>query len=143
MVVPERLIRPLERLTQNLFISAPNLSQVAALAAMDADEELQGYKDAYARNRSILMDALPRLGFSEVLPMDGAFYAYCNIERFSNNSLEFSQRMLAETGIAATPGLDFDPARGHKYIRFSYAGTAQDMFAAIKRLEKWLPTQKA
>jgi aspartate/methionine/tyrosine aminotransferase len=139
MVVPERLVRPIERLSQNLFISAPYLSQVAALAAMDAVDELEGYKAAYARNRAILSEALPRLGFDEVLPMDGAFYAYVSVARFSNDSVEFSRRLLAETGIAATPGLDFDPARGSRYLRFSYAGTEEDMRQTVQRLENWLP----
>ncbi len=141
MVGPECLLRPIECLMQNLFICAPHLSQIAALAAMDAQDELEEVKSAYARNRSILMDALPRLGFREILPMDGAFYAYCNIERWSQDSLAFSQKLLKETGIAATPGLDFDPARGHRYIRFSSAGNAQDMYAAVHALEKWLPLQ--
>jgi aspartate/methionine/tyrosine aminotransferase len=138
MVVPERLVRPVERLAQNLFISPPFLSQVAALAAMDAHEELEAYKAAYAANRAVLLAELPRLGFDEVLPMDGAFYAYCSVARFSNDSVEFSRRLLAETGIAATPGVDFDPARGHRYLRFSYAGTAEDVAQTVSRLESWL-----
>jgi aspartate/methionine/tyrosine aminotransferase len=139
MVVPERVVRPIERLSQNLFISAPYLSQVAALAAMDATDELEAYKAAYATNRVILSEALPRLGFDEVLPMDGAFYAYCSVARFSNDSVEFSRRLLADTGIAATPGLDFDPARGGRYLRFSYAGTEADMRQTVERLARWLP----
>jgi aspartate/methionine/tyrosine aminotransferase len=138
MVVPERLVRPIERLTQNLFISAPYLSQVAALAAMDATEELEIYRAAYAANRSLLTRELPKLGFDEVLPMDGAFYAYCSVARFTNDSPEFAGRLLAETGIAATPGVDFDPARGHRYLRFSYAGTTQDVEQTVERLRAWL-----
>lgn len=140
LVVPERLVRPIERLAQNLFISPPFLSQVAALAAMDADDELQGYKRAYARNREILMNELPALGFRQVLPMDGAFYAYCSIEPFSNDSKDFAAKLLAQTGIAATPGLDFDPEHGHRYIRFSYAGTERDVLECVKRLKGWLPS---
>lgn len=138
MVVPERLVRPIERLTQNLFISAPTLSQVAALAAFDATTELDGYKAAYARNRLVLQAELPKIGFEEVLPMDGGFFAYANIRRFANDSGEFARRMLAETGVAATPGLDFDPARGHQYIRFSYAGAPQTIDDAMARLKAWL-----
>jgi aspartate/methionine/tyrosine aminotransferase len=139
MVVPERLVRPVERLAQNLFISPPYLSQVAALAAMDAGDELEAYKAAYAANRAVLLRELPRLGFDEVLPMDGAFYAYCSVARFSNDSVEFSRRLLAETGVAATPGVDFDPSRGHRYLRFSYAGTAEDVAQTVTRLRQWLP----
>lgn len=141
IVVPERLVRPIERLTQNLFISAPYLSQVAALAAFDATEELQAYKSAYARNRALLMAELPKLGFDEVLPMDGAFYAYVSVRRFSNDSVEFARRLLAETGIAATPGVDFDPERGRLYLRFSYAGTERDVAETVARLRAWLPPQ--
>lgn len=139
LVVPERLVRPIERLAQNLFISPPYLSQVAALAAMDASEELEGYKRAYARNREILMNELPGVGFREVLPMDGAFYAYCSLEPFSNDSKAFASRLLAETGVAATPGLDFDPEHGHRYLRFSYAGTEATIMECVKRLKGWLP----
>lgn len=139
LVVPERLVRPIERLAQNLFISPPCLSQVAALAAMDASEELEGYKRAYARNREILMNELPGVGFREVLPMDGAFYAYCSLEPFSNDSKAFASRLLAETGVAATPGLDFDPEHGHRYLRFSYAGTEATIMECVKRLKDWLP----
>lgn len=139
LVVPERLVRPIECLAQNLFISPPLLSQVAALAAFEADEELEGYKRAYARNRAILMSELPALGFREVLPMDGAFYAYCSIEPFSNESKAFAAKLLAETGIAATPGLDFDPAHGHRFIRFSYAGPEATIVECVRRLKGWLP----
>lgn len=138
MVVPERLVRPIERLTQNLFISPPYLSQVAALAAMDAHDELRAKKAVYAGNRAVLMEALPKLGFDEVLPMDGAFYAYASVARFSNDSSDFSRRLLAETGIAATPGHDFDPARGARYLRFSYAGTENDIAETVSRLGAWL-----
>ena len=139
LVVPERLVRPIECLAQNLFISPPLLSQVAALAAFEADEELEAYKRAYALNRAILMSELPQLGFREVLPMDGAFYAYCSVEPFSNDSKAFAAKLLAETGIAATPGLDFDPAHGHRYIRFSYAGTQATIVECVRRLKGWLP----
>jgi aspartate/methionine/tyrosine aminotransferase len=139
MVVPERLVRPIERLAQNLFISAPYLSQVAALAAMDADDELQGHKRVYARNRDILQRDLPALGFDEILPMDGAFYAYLSVARFTNDAPEFARRLLADTGVAATPGVDFDPARGARYLRLSYAGTEDDVRQTVERLRAWLP----
>jgi aspartate/methionine/tyrosine aminotransferase len=137
LVVPERLIRPIERLQQNLAISVPYLSQVAATAAFEAIPELEEVKAGYARNRARLMEALPALGLSP-LPMDGAFYAYCDIGRFSNDSMAFSKKALHEAGIAITPGLDFDPNKGHRYIRFSYAGSEADIAEGVKRLKAWL-----
>ena len=138
MVIPERLCRPVEKLAQNLFISPPLPSQLAALAAFEAGEELEAIKAGYAANRAILMEALPKLGFDEVLPMDGAFYAYVSIARFSNDAKDFSRRLLAETGIAATPGNDFDPANGHRYLRFSYAGTRETIETCVERLAGFL-----
>jgi len=138
MIVPERLVRPIERLAQNLYISPPALSQVAALAAFDCTEELERNKAVYVRNRALLADALPRLGLDRVLPMDGAFYAYADVGRFTNDSRDFAQRMLHEAGIAATPGLDFDPDRGNRFLRFSFAGPTADIEQAIDRLDGWL-----
>jgi aspartate/methionine/tyrosine aminotransferase len=134
MVVPERLLRPVEKLAQNLFISPPLPSQVAALAAFDAGPELELIKAGYAENRAALMAALPDMGFDEVLPMDGAFYAYASVKRFSNDSRAFAAQLLAETGIAATPGHDFDPEDGHRYLRFSYAGKRESIEACIAGL---------
>lgn len=138
MVVPERLVRPIERIAQNLFISVPEISQRAALAAFDAGEELEAVKAVYARNREILLARLPALGFDEILPADGAFYVYASVRRFSNDSHDFARAMLAEAGVAATPGADFDRTRGHAYIRFSIAGSTADMVEAMDRLERWL-----
>ncbi|WP_150286871.1 pyridoxal phosphate-dependent aminotransferase [Rhabdaerophilum calidifontis] len=137
LVVPERLVRPLERLAQNLAISVPYLSQVAAIAAFDAIAELEAVKQGYARNRARLMEALPALGLNP-LPMDGAFYAYCDIGRFSNDSMAFSKKALHEAGIAITPGLDFDPNEGHRFVRLSYAGSEADIAEGIRRLKAWL-----
>lgn len=138
MVVPEALVRPIERLAQNLYISAPYLSQVAATAAFDATEELEAVKAGYAANRDLLLKRLPAIGFDELLPVDGAFYVYASVRRFANDSHEFATRMLQEAGIAATPGADFDRERGHRYIRFSFAGRHDDMGEAMDRLEGWL-----
>jgi aspartate/methionine/tyrosine aminotransferase len=137
LVVPERLVRPLECLAQNLAISVPYLSQVAAVAAFDAEEELEAIKAGYARNRAVLMEALPALGLKP-LPMDGAFYAYCDIGRFSNDSMAFSKKALHEAGLAITPGLDFDRSEGHRFVRLSYAGSEADILEGVARLKNWL-----
>jgi aspartate/methionine/tyrosine aminotransferase len=140
LVLPERLVRPVERLAQNLFISTPELAQRAAIHAFspEATEELDRVKAVYAANRARLLSALPAIGFTDVLPMDGAFYAYADASRFTNDSLAFANRMLDETGVAATPGVDFDGARGHRYMRFSFAGTTADIDRAIAALKGWL-----
>lgn len=138
MVVPEALVRPIERLAQNIYISPPALSQVAALAAFDCTDELERNKAVYAKNREILMDALPKLGFDKVLPMDGAFYAYVDVGRFTNDSGEFADRMLREAGVATTPGLDFDPVRGNRYLRISFAGPTAEIEEAVASLDRWL-----
>ncbi len=138
MVLPENLVRPVERVAQNLYISAPDISQRAALAAFDATPELEQVKAGYAANRRLLIDRLPPLGFDEHPPVDGAFYMYVSTRRFSNDSMDFARRMLAEAGVAATPGPDFDRARGHGTLRFSFAGTEADMREAMDRLGRWL-----
>lgn len=138
MVLPERLVRPVERIAQSLFISVPALSQQAAIAAFDATAELETIKDGYRANRALLLDRLHAIGFDEILPADGAFYIYAGVRRFSNDSVEFARKMLAEAGVAATPGPDFDHQRGHGYIRFSFAGATADMAEAMDRLAHWL-----
>lgn len=138
MVVPEALVRPVERLAQNLYISPPTLSQHAALAAFDATEELEAVKTIYRDNRALLLAELPRAGLTDIVPADGAFYLYADVGRFTNDSAAFAARMLAETGIAATPGVDFDAARGARFMRFSYAGAPADMAEAARRLRAWL-----
>ena len=138
MVLPENMSRPIERLAQSLFISVPELSQRAAVAAFDARDELEAVRSGYAENREFLLSRMPGLGFDEILPVDGAFYIYASVSPFTDNALEFADRMLEEAGVAATPGQDFDRARGHRYMRFSFAGTAGDMQEGIARLERWL-----
>ena len=138
MVVPEDLMRPVECLAQNLFISPPTLSQHAAVAAFGCHEELQRNVELYAANRGLLLEELPQAGFADLAPADGAFYIYADIRHLTNESNGFCQRMLAETGVAATPGLDFDPARGNATMRFSFAGATADMAEAVSRLKSWL-----
>jgi len=138
MVLPEKLVRPVERIAQSLYISAPELSQIAAEAALGAEAELNVYRDAYRVNRDFLVKRLPELGFSVASPMDGAFYAYVDVSRFTNDSMAFARRMLTETDVAATPGIDFDPKDGHHTMRFSYAGSFEEMSEAVDRLARWL-----
>ncbi len=138
LVLPEELLRPVECLAQNLTISPPTLSQYAAVAAFDCGEELDRNVARYARNRSLLLEALPRAGFDRLAPADGAFYLYAEIGHLTNDSVEFCRRMLAETGVAATPGVDFDPVRGHATMRFSFAGATEEMAEAADRLHRWL-----
>ncbi|MFE0756529.1 aminotransferase class I/II-fold pyridoxal phosphate-dependent enzyme [Inquilinus sp. NPDC058860] len=138
LVLPEDLLRPVECLAQNLYISPPTLSQYAAVAAFDCGEELDRNVARYARNRSLLLEALPRAGFDRLAPADGAFYLYAEIGHLTNDSVEFCRRMLAETGVAATPGVDFDPVRGHATMRFSFAGATGEMAEAADRLHRWL-----
>jgi aspartate/methionine/tyrosine aminotransferase len=138
MVLPEPLVRPVERIAQSLYISPPELSQLAAIAAFSASDELDAIKARYQMNRNLLMRRLPELGFRLAAPMDGAFYAFCDVSGLTNDSMAFAKRMLAEAHVAATPGRDFDPFEGHRFMRFSYAGSHEEMVAAIDRLECWL-----
>ncbi|CAN0522219.1 unnamed protein product, partial [Laminaria digitata] len=122
MVLPEDMAAPMERMAQNLFISSNAISQRAALAVFDCQEELIHNVDVYRRNRDLLLEALPRGGITEMAPADGAFYIFANVSRFTNDSMDFCARLLAETGVAVTPGVDFDTEEGHAYIRISFAG---------------------
>ncbi len=137
LVVPEDLLQPIERLAQNLFISPPTLSQYAGVAAFDAQDECQANVRRYAENRALLLNDLPGAGFDKLIATDGAFYVYADVARLTNDSVAFCRRMLLETGVAATPGVDFDGARGHATMRFSFAGSTADMAEAVKRLKAW------
>ncbi len=137
LVIPPDLARSVECLAQNLFISPPTLSQHAACAAFDSHDELQANVANYAANREILLRELPGVGFDRLAPADGAFYIYADVGAYTNDSTEFCRRMLVEAKVAATPGLDFDPYRGNTFVRFSFAGTQNDMTRAIKRLADW------
>ncbi len=137
MVLPADLIRPVEVLAQNLFISPPTLPQHAAIAAFTCTEELEAKVAQYRANRDLLIAELPKAGFIDFAPADGAFYLYCDVGHMTNDSAAFCRRMLDEAGVAATPGIDFDPARGARYVRFSFAGTIDDMSEATRRLTRW------
>ena len=137
MVLPEDLLRPVERLAQNLFISPPALAQHAAVAALGCRAECDAKVESYRRNRALMLATLPKVGFDIAAPADGAFYIYADVRRLSNDSAEFCRRMLAETGVAATPGIDFDVARGSAYLRFSFAGSEADIAAAMQKLRDW------
>ncbi|MGZ3359851.1 MAG: pyridoxal phosphate-dependent aminotransferase [Xanthobacteraceae bacterium] len=138
MVAPEPLVRPIDRLQGNLAISVPMLSQVAAEAAFDGRAEMEAVKHGYEVNRRILLEGLPKAGFENILPVDGAFYLYADVARFCDDSFAFAQRMLEETHVAATPGVDFDPLQGRHFIRFCYAGAAAEMHEAVERIGAWL-----
>ena len=138
MVVPPALVRPIERLQQNLAISVATLSQIAAEAAFDDRAELEKVKQGYEANRRILLDGLPRAGLTSFLPVDGAFYLYADIAPFSTDSVEFATRMLEEAGVAATPGIDFDPIHGRNFLRLCYAGAPEEMREAVERIGNWL-----
>jgi aspartate/methionine/tyrosine aminotransferase len=137
MILPRDLLRPVECLAQNLFISPPTLPQLAALAAFDCRAELDANVRRYAANRALLLAELPRAGFDRLAPADGAFYIYADVAHLTNDSEAFCRRMLAETGVAATPGVDFDTQRGSGFIRFSFAGATADIAAAAGRLIAW------
>ena len=138
MVAPEPLVRPLDRLQGNLAVSVPTLSQIAAEAAFDGRAEMEAVKHGYEENRRILLEGLPKAGLDKTLPVDGAFYLYTDVSRFSDDSFEFARRMLAQTHVAATPGIDFDPLKGRHFIRFCYAGAAAEIHEAVERLANWL-----
>jgi aspartate/methionine/tyrosine aminotransferase len=138
MVLPVPLVRPIERLAQSLYISVPEISQIAAIEAFAATAELDGIKNRYGDNRAILARHLPALAMPLVTPMDGAFYAYCDVSALAADSMEFAWAMLREAGVAATPGRDFDHRRGHRTMRFSYAGGTAGIEEAMARLEDWL-----
>jgi aspartate/methionine/tyrosine aminotransferase len=138
MVVPPALVRTIDRLQQNLAISVPTLSQIAAEAAFEGVAEMEAVKQGYEHNRRILLDRLPAAGLEHFLPVDGAFYLYADVSRFTHDSAEFAARMLEHTGVAATPGIDFDPIHGRKFLRFCYAGSAAEMHEAADRIGAWL-----
>jgi aspartate/methionine/tyrosine aminotransferase len=138
MVLPEDLVRPVECLAQNFFISAPHISQVAAAAAFDCHAELQQNVARYERSRGHLLAHLPGAGLPHLSPAEGAFYIFADIAERCRDSLAFCARLLAEAGIAATPGVDFDPDRGHDFIRLSYCGPEADMQLASARLKALL-----
>ena len=135
MVVPDNLIRTVECLAQNFFVSPPTLSQLAAVSIFNCFDELNANVDRYARNRNILITELPKAGFGKIAPPDGAFYLYADVSSITSDSETFCGKLLAKTGVALTPGIDFDARNGHKFVRFSYAGATADIVEAIERLK--------
>ncbi len=142
MVVPEAHVRVVERLAQNMFICPAHASQVTALAAMDCDEELQGNLDVYRTNRTLMLDGLPRAGFGNFAPPDGAFYVYADVSDLTDDSRAFAAEILDKAGVAVTPGLDFDPVRGASWLRFSYARSTSDIREGLARLKAFMAKRK-
>jgi len=138
MVVPDDHVRKIERLAQNKFICASHASQVAALAAMDCHEELEANMAVYRANRAFMAEGLPKAGFTQFAPPDGAFYFYVDVSGFTQDSRVFARELLEEAGVAATPGLDFDPVRGHQTLRFSYARSTADIEEGLARLKMFM-----
>ncbi|MCC2097325.1 MAG: aminotransferase class I/II-fold pyridoxal phosphate-dependent enzyme [Hyphomicrobiales bacterium] len=138
LVLPDPLVRPVERLAQSLAISAPYLSQVAAAEAFKCRDELEIIRAGYGRSRAMLMNELPGAGLPDFYPVDGAFYVYADVSRHTNDSLDFCKRMLHEAGVAATPGVDFDRVHGASWVRFSFAAAEADIAEGINRLKGWL-----
>ncbi|WP_374636003.1 pyridoxal phosphate-dependent aminotransferase [Paracoccus sp. (in: a-proteobacteria)] len=138
MVVPETMIRTIERIAQNMFICPPHASQVAALAALDCVDEAEANLAVYAANRRMLLDRLPQIGFDRIAPPEGAFYIYADVSELTDNSLNFAAEILEKAGVAVTPGLDFDPRRGAQTLRFSYAGASADIAEGLDRLAAFM-----
>src|SRR5690606_11091372 len=138
MVVPEPLVRNVERLEQNLAISVPTLSQIAAVAAFDDRAEMDDVKHGYEENRRILVEGLPQAGLEGFVPVDGAFYLYADISRFSSDSLDFARRMLEEPHVTSWSGVDFATRRGLRFLRCCYAGSAGEIHEAGERIGQWL-----
>lgn len=141
MVVPEDHVRVIERIAQNMFICAPHASQIAALAAMDATDELQANMEVYRVNRALMLDGLAAAGFTSIAPPDGAFYVYANVSEMTDDSRAFAAEILEKAGVAVTPGLDFDPARGHQTLRFSYARSSEDIAEGLERLKRFMQSR--
>ncbi len=142
LVLPEPQVRQVERLAQNMFICAPHAAQIAALAAMDADEELEQNMTVYRKNRQLMLEGLPQAGFDRIAPPDGAFYVYADISHITNDSRAFAQDILDEVGVAVTPGLDFDPIRGGGTLRFSYARSTEDIAEGLERLTRFMAKRR-
>ena len=138
IVVPNKHIRQFERLAQNMFICAPHISQIAALGALDAHHELNQNVETYKTNRAMLAEQLPKLGLPNFAPPDGAFYFYVDVSEYTDNSVNFANEILDEVNVAVTPGIDFDPDRGLKTIRLSYACSTPDLKEGLKRLNNFM-----
>ncbi len=138
MVVPEAHVRTIERLAQNMFICPPHASQVAALAALESIDTLEAHRSLYARNRALMLEGLPKAGFDRFAPPDGAFYIYADVSALTDDSRALAAEILEQAGVAVTPGLDFDPVRGHTTLRFSYARSPEDIAEGLARLAAFM-----
>lgn len=143
IVAPPGMSDLLRAYIGNLFLTPPTLAQHAALIAMDETAVLEQYRETYARNRTLLLQALPGLGLGRIAPPDGAFYIWADVSAFTNDSMDFCRRLLVDTGVTIAPGVDFDPVEGNRYVRFSFAVSTPETEAAIRRLEAWLKDQRA
>jgi aspartate/methionine/tyrosine aminotransferase len=143
LLVPADQVARVATYSANMFLTAPSLSQHAALVALDSRDELQMHLQVYAENRRLLLEALPLLGFTAIAPPDGAFYLYLSVRHLTNDSLVFCERLLRDTGIATAPGIDFDTVDGHHFIRLSFAVSTAATRDAIERLRAWLPGAQA
>jgi aspartate/methionine/tyrosine aminotransferase len=141
LIIPPALIEPARARMGNLFLTPPSLAQHAGLAAMDCQDELDRHVATYARNREVMLAGVERLGLSRIAPPDGAFYIYADVGHLTDDSLAFCHRMLEETGVATAPGIDFDPACGNRFIRFSFAVSTPLVEEALTRLEPWFAAQ--
>ncbi|MEL6203334.1 MAG: aminotransferase class I/II-fold pyridoxal phosphate-dependent enzyme [Pseudomonadota bacterium] len=139
MVLPEKLVRTVERLAQSIYICPPDISQIAAIKAFEATAELEMVREGYRANRQMLLKRIPALGLSFAAPPDGAFYAWLDASRFTNDTMSFAHRMLNEIGVATAPGIDFDPINGGTRLRLSYCGDTAEVAEALDRIEGWLP----
>ncbi|RHZ94848.1 aminotransferase class I/II-fold pyridoxal phosphate-dependent enzyme [Cereibacter sphaeroides] len=142
LVVPEDHVRRVERLAQNMFICPPHASQIAALAALDCTQELEANRAVYAENRRLMLEGLPKAGFTRFAPPDGAFYVYADVSDLTSDSLAFAAEILEGAGVAVTPGLDFDPLRGGRTLRFSYARATADIVEGLARLEAFMAARR-
>ncbi|SET15837.1 pyridoxal phosphate-dependent aminotransferase [Paracoccus homiensis] len=138
MVVPHSHLRSVERLAQNMFICPPHASQVAALAALDCIDEAEANLAVYAENRRLMLEGLPKAGFTKIAPPEGAFYVYADVSDLTQDSLAFAAEILDKAGVAVTPGLDFDPDRGATTLRFSYARSTEDVAEGLRRLAAFM-----
>ena len=142
LVLPEDLVAATRRLAQNLFIAAPTVAQHAALGAFTALPELERRIDRYRADRAVLLDALRGCGLTRVAPADGAFYLYVDVGHLTDDSVQLCKELLEDTGVAVTPGVDFDPARGHRYVRLSFAGPSDEVARAAERLAGWVASRR-
>ncbi len=143
LVAPERFVARARACVGNLFLTPPSLSQHAALVAFEEGEELDAHLLTYRRNRTLMLDALPRMGLSSIAPPDGAFYIYADVSRYTEDSLAFCERLLRDTGVATAPGIDFDPVDGHRFMRFSFAVSTPLVETALRRLVPWFRSEGA